>query len=144
LPTAFAICLGIDVEDIFKWLGHDGSEIIYSDTPEPYCRRSFHPQELIDYCFFEHDIHVMQIESEVQLSNAHNESIYKVPLQKWRIRKYFKQHNVSVLTGQVKDNRRWHAVARINEVIYDPNGSKTQLNTFLGKFNITTLFLILT
>lgn len=144
LATAFAICLDVPVKDIFKWLGHDGSEIIYEDVPEPYCRRSFHPQELIDYCYLNRGIPIMQIENEVQLINAHNESLYKIPLQKWRIKKYLQSDMDMVLSGQVKDNGRWHAVANVNGVVYDPNGSRNQVTKFLSNFDIHTLFFCIT
>jgi len=42
------MALNIAVEDIFKELGHDGSLIMWSDLPEPMCRRGFHIQELIE------------------------------------------------------------------------------------------------
>ncbi len=32
---------------IVNAIGHDGSEIWWPHQPEPYCRRGFHPQELI-------------------------------------------------------------------------------------------------
>lgn len=46
-PTAFAIIIGVPVEEIFQKAGHDGSEIIWPSCPEPYNRRGFHPQELV-------------------------------------------------------------------------------------------------
>lgn len=49
LPTALAILLGVDVQEIFEFLGHDGSEIRWPSLPEPWCRRSFHPQEVSHY-----------------------------------------------------------------------------------------------
>lgn len=144
LATAYAICLNVPVEDIFKFLEHDGSEIIYPKVPEPYCRRSFHPQELMDYCYCIHNRYVMQIENEVALMNSYNEQVYNVPLQKGRVEGYVRTHNTSVLSGQVKGNGRWHAVAYVGGTIYDPNGTTNKLSSFICKFNIETLFLILT
>lgn len=46
LPTAFAMCMDIDVDELIKMIGHDGSEIVWPQYPDPYCRRSFHPQEI--------------------------------------------------------------------------------------------------
>ena len=42
--------LDMPLADIFDEIGHDGSQIIWPDLPEPMCRRGFHPQELIDVC----------------------------------------------------------------------------------------------
>jgi hypothetical protein len=50
LPTAFAMALDIPLAAIFDEIGHDGSQIVEPDLPEPTCRRGFHPQELIDVC----------------------------------------------------------------------------------------------
>ena len=47
LPTSFAMAMGIPVADIFAALGHDGSEVLWPDLPEPTCQRGFHVQELI-------------------------------------------------------------------------------------------------
>lgn len=48
-PTAFAIILGIPVEQLFKEIGHDGSTIVDPSCPDPFNRRGFHSQELIRY-----------------------------------------------------------------------------------------------
>ena len=50
LPTAFAIVLGVPVKNIIDFLNHDGSEVLWPNLPEPRCRRSFHVQEVINYC----------------------------------------------------------------------------------------------
>lgn len=48
LLTAFSMALHIPIERLIDMIGHDGSERIWPDFPEPQCYRSFHPQELID------------------------------------------------------------------------------------------------
>ena len=50
LPTSFAIVLGCEVSEIFDYLKHDGSDVLWPDLPEPMCRRSFHIQEMYDFC----------------------------------------------------------------------------------------------
>ena len=50
LPTSFAMVLDLPLSAIFDEIGHDGSQIIWPDLPEPTCRRGFHPQELIHVC----------------------------------------------------------------------------------------------
>ena len=144
LPTSFAICLGVPVHDIFDWVGHDGSEIIYQGVPEPYCRRSFHPQEIFDYCYFKHNIAIMQIERNIQLINASSEVVYSVPLNERRINKYLRSIKLLVASGQVKSNKKWHAVAKVKDTIYDPNGTTQNAMSFFDNFNIEVLFLILT
>ena len=50
LPTAFAIALSVEVENLIAQIGHDGSEITHAGLPEPLRRRGFHPQECIEVC----------------------------------------------------------------------------------------------
>ena len=47
LATSFAMALGITVEEFIELVGHDGSEILFPDLKEPWCRRGFHVQEAI-------------------------------------------------------------------------------------------------
>jgi len=49
MPTALASVMNVAVEDIFDYLGHDGTEIIWPELPKPYCYRSFHIQEMCAY-----------------------------------------------------------------------------------------------
>ena len=50
LPASFAMVLGLPLSVIFDEIGHDGSQIVKPELPEPMCRRGFHPQELIHLC----------------------------------------------------------------------------------------------
>lgn len=50
LPTSFAMVLGIEPKTIYEMIGHDGSEIIHPQLKDPYRRRSFHIQEMINVC----------------------------------------------------------------------------------------------
>jgi len=50
LPTAFAIVLQVEVGLIFDFVQHTGSEVLWPDLESPYCRRSFHIQEMKNYC----------------------------------------------------------------------------------------------
>ncbi len=47
LPTSLAMVLKVRVRVIFELLGHDGSEILWPDLPEPQKRRSFSLQEMV-------------------------------------------------------------------------------------------------
>lgn len=51
LPTAFAMALDVPLEDIIAYVGHDGGELKWPALPEPFCRRCFHIQELVNYCY---------------------------------------------------------------------------------------------
>lgn len=51
LPAATAVVVGCKVEEIFSYLGHDGSEIWFPLEAEPYNHRCFHVQEIADYLY---------------------------------------------------------------------------------------------
>lgn len=140
LPTSFAIVTGVKVDNIFKWLGHDGSERVFPDRPEPYCRKSFHPQELTDYCYW-HGINIIQIDREVVSTNI-NGDVHIVCNSERRLYKYIESHNNFVLTGFFLTTGRWHAVACVNKTIYDPNGTECSLTDLVKTFSIESIFLI--
>lgn len=50
LPTAFASVMGVNISDFIKLLGHDGSEVIWSELPPPSCFRGWHIQEITIAC----------------------------------------------------------------------------------------------
>lgn len=47
VPYAFACATGEDYDEIIKLIGHDGSALM-DNQPEPYCRKGFHVQEVIE------------------------------------------------------------------------------------------------
>ena len=52
VPTSFAMVLDVPVAHLLTEIGHDGSEILYPDLPEPAGRRGFHVQELLEPCLW--------------------------------------------------------------------------------------------
>jgi hypothetical protein len=127
IPLAFSQILCIPLADIIAELGHDGSEIINND-PEPLCRRGFHPQELVYYCY-NHGYLVVNFHSDLrQYDRNDNEYVFGVlPI-----------HNVmagtsGVLVGTVKG--RFHAVGWRNDHIID--------GTPLSEFQIDEYYMVL-
>jgi hypothetical protein len=41
LPTAVAMAIGVPVESLIRDIGHDGSQIIFPELKDPFCRRGF-------------------------------------------------------------------------------------------------------
>lgn len=41
------MAMGFSVQALIDEIGHDGSEILWPDLPEPHCRRGFIPHEFI-------------------------------------------------------------------------------------------------
>lgn len=50
LPTSLAMCLDVPVAELIAKLGHDGSEILWPELPEPTRRQGFHVEELAYVC----------------------------------------------------------------------------------------------
>lgn len=51
LPTAFAMVLDVPVFEVIKELGHDGSQIVFPQSPEPWNMGGWHPQEFKLLCW---------------------------------------------------------------------------------------------
>lgn len=63
LPNSFANALEVPISDIFDFVGHDGSEIIWPELSEPFCRRSFHIQEMIAYAHYCHKLSITEFQA---------------------------------------------------------------------------------
>lgn len=49
-PTAFAMVLDMDVQDLIAQIGHNGSAILWPSLPYPLCCKGWHYQEIIKAC----------------------------------------------------------------------------------------------
>lgn len=134
LPTAFAIALGVPVGEVIKTIGHDGSEIVFPGLTEPFCRRSFHIQELIDVCTHR-NIGIIPVEI-APISETIRRHTYKIPVLSDRIEYYLIKYT-GVLTG-IGASGKPHAVAWDGNMVLDPNGGKYNVRDF----QIDTFFLI--
>ena len=110
------MAIEISVDLMLKEIGHDGSEIIYPDQPEPRRRRAFHTQECIQvldrrgYAATPFDaIGSLVLDDEHQIDVNFTTD--------------FENHLRSshgVILGQGVNNR--HAVAWVDQTVFDPNG----------------------
>lgn len=143
LLTSFAIALATKQKFIFDWLGHDGSEIIWPEEEDPYNRRSFHIQELIDYTWWR-GFSVTGFEPYPRSSNRKGEP-YRIEFpigNQERLLRVMKTHR-GVITGRTVESQAYHAVAWNNETgkIWNPNGevedlSSIAINTFWAIANV--------
>lgn len=129
IATAFAMCLDMEVRDIFDILGHDGGEILFEHLPEPRCRRGHHVQELIDIAI-SRGFAVTEIEAlPASRYGPGDEHCYLSSAQaEARIQRYLDGHS-GVLTGQAPNNT-YHAVAwdHDSKIILDPVGLRYRLD----------------
>lgn len=123
VPTAFAMVLDMPVEDLIKETGHDGSEILYEDLPEPFRRRSFHLQEIVyilvkqKFATFPwHPYRCSSVEGEYMIEDEpHYEELL---------------HLQGVFFGYRLGSSLPHAVAWNGQIIFDPIGARYPYDQF--------------
>jgi hypothetical protein len=130
LPTAFAIVLDMPVRDLIFAIGHDGSQIVFPQFEEPYCRRAFHVQELIDPCM-ECGFALVIVEAVPILSGPDFTSLQDVQLKGGngvRLARYMHSYK-GVLCGE-REGHKAHAVGWDRESYYETNGTVTKVMEF--------------
>lgn len=112
LPASFAMILDITFETMIRHIGHDGSEIVHPDLPEPLCRRTFH----IDECtlvavMLGHSITTLHFMPQLTTDGTH---MIDIPMDTDYLLRFR-----GVLTGRGRDVG--HAVAWDGTYVYDPS-----------------------
>lgn len=102
LPATLAMVTDLTIADILSVIGHDGSETVDAEQPEPYCRRGFEWQEIV--------------KAALHLGIALVEYPDILPMR-------------GILLG-TSQNDIPHAVAWSGELIHDPAGGRRPLNSF--------------
>jgi hypothetical protein len=127
LPTSFALVLKVPVQSIIDWIGHDGSEILWPDLPEPLKRRGFHIQELIDFCWML-KIAVTQFQAIPCSGSKYSHESYQVPQKEGRISLALK--NQAVITGETLQGMP-HAIGWDGHIVLDPGKKIVSIDEFL-------------
>lgn len=126
LPTSFAMVLCRTLDEILAGVGHDGSEILWPDLPEPRCRRGFHIQEMISYAWSQ-GFTVTPFQAVPRLAPDDLETPVSIrPLVDLR---QILDGRIAVLTG-LSGRGSPHAVAWDGKLIRDPNGETYGLDKF--------------
>lgn len=126
IPTAISMVLDIPVAQIFRDLGHDGSQILWPNQPEPLRRKGFHIEEMQYVCRLYGVVlapFVFRIEYAPNLIGA-------IRLGDTHLIEFSKFHDVlaeyqGVLLGRYPGGGN-HAVAWDATRIYDPAGTSGQ------------------
>lgn len=120
MADAFSRALGVKPEDIYQFLGHDGGEIVAPSLPDPFSRRGFHVQEMIDFCA-SCGRAVMEFQRWPALAYPQAGDLIKEILTKdqaeRRWQSILSRYN-GVIEG-VRENHKKHAVAYSCNTIYD-------------------------
>ncbi len=141
LPTAFAIAVGVPVEQLIRQLGHDGSEMLFPGFRKPYCYRSFHVQELIDqlliwqYAVTEiTKLSILESQNSLKTIDINTRKLFKGNRMQ-----YYLDNYQGVLTGGYM-GRTPHALAWDGKYRYDPTSG---ISTLIDNFK-TDIFFITT
>lgn len=120
--------LDVQVSELIKKEGHDGSEIYWPELPDPLSRRGFHIQEMIRLCD-DFGFHVTPFEPCPVAISADRDSPKQLPVD-WGqdVLKIF-TNSVGVLDGQTM-NGSPHAVASEFGKIFDPGGRVGSVRDF--------------
>lgn len=138
--ASMAMLLGVPEANIFKSLGHDGSDILWPNLDEPYGRRGFHPQELMDTAI-RHGYAMMEIVDSIELVNKDNDcKIIEMPQSRliWYMDRFdgliLGRYSVGV----------YHAVAWSKGHVYDPREPRCYEWTGIGdQITVDTFFPII-
>ena len=117
LAESAAMALNMPYADLIKEIGHDGSEIIFPELPEPGKRRGFHMQEIIDVAI-KKGYAVTPIEP-LPCSTPDGLKVYTVHFEIKRFQNHL-ENTRGIITGM---KRKWrHAVYWADSYILDPIG----------------------
>lgn len=116
--TAFAMATDLLIFDFIAEIGHDGSEIVFPDLPEPAGRRGFHEQELIRVCI-KHGFSCTPFEFWPQAAYAGGRHVLPLKPQEQMFTELVEK-NTGVIMGHGR--RTPHSVAFERGSIYDPDG----------------------
>ena len=132
LPTAVAMLMDVRVEEIFKYLGHDGSELWWPKLGEKFGRRAFHAQELVNYCFSK-QVAMIHVSAEL-ISTPDGEHIQAVSNPPFGT--YLKYQN-GVLCGTTEEGNP-HAIAYYGNKKYCP----TTGDVYHGVFHARDFYIL--
>jgi hypothetical protein len=118
------MALNIPVDQLIERLGHDGSEIVFPELPEPACRRGFHSQELIHLAWgLDCTVTPMELFPMIAPSTGVGSVVVYFDEDKeynWQRFNNIIETTEGVLEGSGKACR--HAVFYTHGMIYDPDG----------------------
>ncbi len=126
LPTAMAMVLDTNVDNVIQFFGHDGSRVLWPHLPDPKCRQGFQPSEMVQVGNIYFGVlftPVIPVWPALSVDGGEPVDIPVLPI--W-VHNMFLKHD-GVLIG-----KQGHAVAWSKEknLIFDPNGSKYRRELF--------------
>jgi len=122
--AAFAMAIGIPVQQLIDEIGHNGGEIAFPKLAEPMQRRGFHPQELI-HAAWQHGFACTPVEVAPVIRASRGADRVRVWFEdNWARFTWFIENTFGVLEG--RGLRCHHAVHYRYGDIFDPDGETYQ------------------
>lgn len=141
--TSLAMLLDKPLRTLTLLLGHDGSEIILPNNPEPSCRRSFIMNELQDLANHYGKVLVPYDADPIAESLQTKYHLYHSEYAELRIDELMKGHP-GLIEGAYALNKP-HMVAWDGYKVYDPSGPKSySFDSNLQKINILCFWRLFT
>lgn len=128
LLTSFSMVLEVEESTLIDKIGHDGSDILWPQLPEPHCRRSFSIHELIKVSY-QFGFHVVPTAAKYFTMPDYDVEPKTFTTPKEHLDEIMRRHD-GVITGWTKNKKR-HAVAWNRELVFDPAGVKYSKEDFV-------------
>lgn len=122
LLACAGMCLNVDQDALAAEIGHDGSDIWWPSLVDPYNRRGFHIQEIID-CAWARGYSILEINAIPQCRPCASAEVRNVPVPDTRFMDYL--HERVAILGGTLPNGCGHACAWDGQLVYDPRGNIT-------------------
>ena len=132
LAASFAMALGITIDKFCAMAGHDGSEKVWPDLPDPLCRRGFHICEATRIAITlggsATPLELFPMTQATAMSPYHGTEqipVFYAPSRDEMGNWMDFANIISYARGVIECRTRsgnWHAVAFEKGVIYDPDG----------------------
>lgn len=128
LPTAFSTVTGIPLSNLLDEIGHDGSEIVFPNSPDPLSRKAFHPQECLIaiYKIYLKNPELQKryfslISNELVCHNPDSDDLYIKEYPQELFNLFLQNHN-GVIIGEIHGKMHAAAWDRVRQAALDPNG----------------------
>ena len=121
MATSFAMVLDTTVDEVFRYTGHDGSDIAFPSLPEPHRRRGHTLYEMIHFALSK-GISVVPFEPSYEHISLHSGGKQKVLLNSELIDAFYKQSDMVLLGRMPHGASHAGTWSSYDDRVFDPNG----------------------
>lgn len=119
--ASFAMALRVSPQLLIRFIGHDGSEVVFPHLPEPMCRRGFHIQELVQLAWhLGYNVTPIEVMPVMASTDGKQTLVVGKLEQRLEVANSLVSRNEGVITGKGRSCN--HAVAFSRGRVFDPDG----------------------